>query len=138
MAGSTHGGTRPRSVAVTAVVLAAAGVASVLIGLFATALDGCCGAPDSGDGTPALLGLVVGVAAGIAAVMLWLGGVSRWAVLGPSAAVPAATVAVSASSSDLAALAPFTVVGWLLLAWLVSRRAAAAWLARGSDARPDG
>jgi hypothetical protein len=111
------------------VCLGLVGMISVLVGLSATALGGCCGSREGGDSTPALYGLVVGGASVAAGVLLWVGGVSRWLVLGLAAAVPVACVAASRSSTDLAAAATLAVVGWLLLVWFVSRGRVAAWLA---------
>jgi hypothetical protein len=53
---------------------------------------------------------------------------SRWPVLATAAAVPVACLVAAGSSSDLAAFAPFTVVGWCLLAVFVSRGLPAAWV----------
>jgi hypothetical protein len=105
---------------------------SVLVGVSATALSGCCGSREGGDSAFALYGLIVDLASGAAGVLLWLGGASRLLVLGLAAAAPVACVVASPSSADLAAVAPFAVVGWLLLAWFVNRGRGAAWL---TDAR---
>jgi hypothetical protein len=126
---------RPRSVALVAACVVVVGALSFLVGLTASALDGCCGSPEGGDSAYAVYGLVVGVASAVAGLLLWLGGTSRWPVLGLTAFVPVACVVASWSSVDLAAAAPFAVVGWLLLAWFVSRGSAAAWL--GATRRVD-
>lgn len=116
------------------VVLVIVGLVAALVGIAATAVDGCCGSPEPGDTTPTLVGIGVGGATILAAVLLWLGGTSRWPVLGAAAALPVACVVAAGSSSDLAAAAPLTVVGWCLLAVFVSRGRPAAWLsARRTD-----
>ena len=126
-------GPPPRSVAVVSVVLVIVGLVAALVGIAATAVDGCCGSPEPGDTTPTLVGIGVGGATILAAVLLWLGGTSRWPVLGAAAALPVACVVAAGSSSDLAAAAPLTVVGWCILAFFVSRGRPAAWVAAGRD-----
>ena len=121
---------RPTSVSVAAALLVLAGVISVLAGLVAAALGGCCGATDRSEPLPALLGLGAGCLSALAGVLLWRGGTGHWAVLAPAAAVPVVCLAASASSVDLAAVSPFAVAGWLGLAWLVRRGGAATWLSR--------
>jgi hypothetical protein len=120
---------RPTSVALVAATLVLTGVVSVLVGVLAAAVSGCCGSSEPADSSAALYGLAVGAAAGFAGAMLWRGRASRWLVLAASAVVPVAAVVAGASSSDLAAVAPLAVVGWLALAWFVSRGPAAPWLA---------
>ena len=124
---------RPTGVALVAAALVAAAVVSTLLGLILSALDGCCGSSEPGSSTPTLFGLAVGLAVGVAGIALWRGDVSRWLVLGLSAAVPVALVAAGWSSADLGALAPVAVVGWLLLLWFLRRESATAWLAAGRD-----
>lgn len=111
-------------------LLVLAGGVSVLVGLVAASLGGCCGATDGSEPLPALLGLGAGCPSALAGALLWRGGTGRRAVLVPAAAIPVACLAASMSSVDLAALAPFAVVGWLGLAWFVSRGRAAAWVSR--------
>ncbi len=115
------------------VLLVVIGVGAALVGLAASAVSGCCGAPDGGDSTLALFGIGVGAAVIGSGVLLWRGGMSRWFVLVPAAVLPVACLAAAPSSSDLAGLAPFALVGWVLLAVFVSRGRAARWL--GADRR---
>ena len=117
------------------VLLVVVGLGAALAGLAGTAVSGCCGAREGGDSTPALVGLGVAAAAVLSGVLLWNGGLSRWLVLAPAAAVPLACLVAAPSSSDLAGLAPFGVAGWAALAIFVSRGRAASWLA--SDRRLD-
>lgn len=125
---------RPTSISVAAAIVILAGVVSVLVGLVATALDGCCGSPDGSDPLPAFLGIGTGCLSALAGVLLWRGETGRWTVLAPAAAVPVVCLAASASSADLAAVSPFAVTGWLGLAWFVSRGRAAMWLSpRAAD-----
>jgi hypothetical protein len=125
---------RPTSVSVAAAILILAGLLSVVVGLVAAWLGGCCGASEGSEPLPALLGVGAGGLSALAGALLWRGGAGRWAVLVPAAAVPVVCVAASASSVDLAAVSPFAVVGWLGLAWLVGRGRAATWLsAQGGD-----
>jgi hypothetical protein len=125
---------RPTSVSVAAALLVLAGLVSALVGLVATSLGGCCGASDGGDPLPALLGVGAGCLSALAGALLWGGGTGRSAVLLPAASVPLVCLAASASSVDLASLAPLAIAGWLALAWLVRRGHAAAWLTRrGGD-----
>ena len=115
------------------IVLVIVGLVAALVGIAATAMDGCCGSREPGDTTPTLVGIGVGGATILSAVLLWLGGTSRWPVLAAAAAVPVACLVAAGSSSDLAAAAPFVVVGWCLLAVFVSRGRPAAWLSAGRD-----
>jgi hypothetical protein len=114
---------------VVSVLLVLAGVGAALVGLAASALSGCCGARDEGDSTLALFGIGVGAAVVVSGVLLWRGGISRSFVLVPAAVLPVACLATAPSSSDLAGLTPFALVGWVLLAVFVSRGRAAQWLA---------
>ena len=116
------------------VLLVLAGVGAALVGLAASALSGCCGARDEADSTLALFGILVGAAVVVSGVLLWRGGISRSFVLVPAAVLPVARLATAPSSSDLAGLTPFALVGWVLLAVFVSRGRAAPWLA--ADRRP--
>ena len=118
---------------VVSILLVIVGLVAAMVGIAATAIDGCCGSPEPGDTTPTLVGIGVGGATILSAVLLWLGGTTRWPVLAAAAAVPLACLVAAASSSDLAAAAPFVVVGWGLLAVFVSRGRAAAWLSVGRD-----
>ena len=115
------------------IVLVIVGLVTAMVGIAASAVDGCCGSPEPGDTTPTFVGLGVGAATILAAVLLWLGGTSRWPVLAAAAAVPVACLVAAGSSSDLAAAAPIVVVGWCLLAVFVSRGRSAAWLSAGRD-----
>ena len=125
---------RPTSVSVAAAILILAGLVSMLVGLAASTLGGCCGAPDGSDPLPALVGVGTGCLSAAAGALLWRGGTGRSAVLLPAAAVPVVCLAASASSVDLASVAPFVSVGWLGLAWFASRGRATAWLSRrGGD-----
>ncbi len=110
------------------VLLVVIGLGAALVGLAGTAVSGCCGASEPGDSTPALVGIGVAAAMILSGVLLWNGGMSRWLVLAPAAAVPVACLAAAPGSSDLAGLAPFAVVGWAALAIFVSRGRAARWL----------
>jgi hypothetical protein len=104
---------------------------SVVVGLLATAVSGCCGSSDtSSDPVPLLAGLGVAAALGVAAFGLWSGSLSRLALLACTAALPIVCAIASASSSDIAALLPFTVVGWALLWWYLQRPRVARWLRR--------
>jgi hypothetical protein len=114
---------------VVAVLLCVAGLAAVVVGLAAAALEGCCGAPEAGDSTAAVAGFGVGAAAAASGVLLWLGEKPRWLVLVLAAAVPIACVVAAQGSSDLAALALPAIAAWVALAIFVSRGRAAAWLA---------
>ncbi len=115
------------------IVLVIVGLVAAMVGIAATAMDGCCGSPEPGDTTPTLVGIGVGGATILSAVLLWVGGTSRWPVLAAAAAVPVACLVAAGSSSDLAAAAPIVVVGWCLLAVFVSRGRPAAWLSAGRD-----
>jgi hypothetical protein len=123
----------PRSVAVVSILLVIVGLVAAMVGIAATALDGCCGSREPGDTTPTLVGIGVGGATILSAVLLWVGGTSRWPVLAAAAAVPVACLVAARWSLDLAAAAPVVVVGWCLLAIFVSRGRPAAWLSAGRD-----
>jgi hypothetical protein len=123
----------PRSVVVVAILLLIVGLGAAFVGLAGSAISGCCGDPDGADSTPALVGLGVAAAAAFSGYLLWTGGISRWVVLAPAAAVPVACLAAAPSSSDLAGLAPLAVIGWVVLAIFVSRGRAARWLADDRD-----
>ena len=127
----------PRSVALVSVLLFLTGLAAAAVGVGASAVSGCCGARETGDSTAAVVGVSVGFAAIVAAVLLWTRAASRWLVLAIAAAVPVACLVAAASSADLAAVAPLAVVGWLLLAVFVSRGRAAAWLSADRGERPN-
>jgi hypothetical protein len=118
---------------VVSITLVIVGLVAAMVGIAASALDGCCGSPEPGDGTPTVLGIGVGGPMILSAVLLWLGGTSRWPVLAAGAAVPIACLVAAGSSSDLAAAAPIVVVGWCLLAVFVSRGRPAAWLSADRD-----
>jgi hypothetical protein len=118
---------------VVAILLVLVGLVAALVGIAATAMDGCCGSRESGDTTPTLVGIGVGGATILSAVLLWVGRTSRWPVLAAAAAVPVACLVAAGSSSDLAAAAAFAVVGWCLLAVFVSRGRPAAWLSGRRD-----
>jgi len=66
---------------VVSIVLVIVGLVAALVGIAATAVDGCCGSPEPGDTTPTLVGIGVGGATILSAVLLWLGGTTRWPVL---------------------------------------------------------
>jgi hypothetical protein len=122
---------RPRSASVVSVAMFAVALLSVVVGLLATAVSGCCGSSDtSSDPVPLLAGLGVAAALGVAAFGLWSGSLSRLVLLACTAALPIVCAIASASSSDLAALLPFTVVGWALLWWYLRRPRVARWLRR--------
>jgi hypothetical protein len=123
----------PRSVVVVSILLVIVGLVAALVGIAATAVDGCCGSPEPGDTTPTVVGIGVGGATILSAVLLWLGGTTRWPVLVAAAAVPAACLVAAGSSSDLAGAAPLVVVAWCLLAVFVSRGRPAAWVSAGRD-----
>ncbi len=116
-----------------AIVLVIVGLVAAMVGIAASAVDFCCGSPEPGDTTPTFVGLGVGGATILSAVLLWVGGTSRWPVLVAAAAVPVACLVAAGSSSDLAAVAAFAVVGWCLLAVFVSRGRPAAWLSGRRD-----
>ncbi len=115
------------------ILLVIVGLVAALVGIAATAVDGCCGSPEPGDTTPTLVGIGVGGATILSAVLLWVGGRTRWPVLAAAAAVPIACLVAAGSSSDLAAAAPIVVIGWCLLAFFVRRGRPAAWLSAGRD-----
>ena len=122
---------RPRSASVVSVAMLAAALLSVGVGLIATTVSGCCGASDtSSDPVPLLAGIGVAAALGLAAFGLWSGSLSRRALLACTAALPIVCAVASASSLDLAALLPFTLVGWALLWWYLRRPPVARWLRR--------
>ena len=110
------------------VLLVVVGLVAAVVGMAASALDGCCGSQEPGSAMPSLVGIGVGGATILSAVLLWRGGMSRWPVLATAAAVPVACLVAAGSSSDLAAAAALAVVGWCLLAVFVSRGRAAGWL----------
>ena len=111
------------------VLLVLTGVGAALAGHAASAVSGCCGAPEGGDSTLAPFGIGVGAAVIMSGALLLSGGMTRWFVLVPAAVLPVACLASAPSSSDLAGLAPLALVGWVLLAVFVSRGRAAGWLA---------
>ena len=113
------------------ILLVIVGLVAAMLGIAASALDGCCGSPEPGDTTPTLVGIGVGGATILSAVLLWVGGTTRWPVLAAAAAVPVACLVAARSSSDLAAATPIVVVGWCLLAVFVSRGLPAARLSAG-------
>ena len=122
---------RPRSVSVVSVAMFAGAFLSAVVGLLATAVSNCCGSSDtSSDPVPLLAGLGVATALGFAAFGLWPGSLSRRALLACTAALPIVCAIASRSSSDLAGLLPFTVVGWTLLWWYLRRPPVARWLRR--------
>jgi hypothetical protein len=123
----------PWSVTVVSILLVIVGLVAAMLGIAATAMDGCCGSREPGDTTPTLVGIGVGGATILSAVLLWVGRTSRWPVLAAAAAVPVACLVAAGSSSDLAAAAAFAVVGWCLLAVFVSRGRPAAWLSGRRD-----
>ena len=90
------------------VLLVLIGVGAALVGLAASAVSGCCGAPNGGDSTLALFGIGVGAAVIASGMLLWRGGMSRWFVLVPAAVLPGACLAAAPSSSDLAGVAART------------------------------
>ena len=71
-------------------MLVLVGLVAALVGIAASAQDGCCGSQEPGDTTPSLVGIGVGGATIRSAVLLWRGGTSRWPVLAAAAAVPVA------------------------------------------------
>ena len=70
------------------IVLVIVGLVAALVGIAATAMDGCCGSREPGDTAPTLVGIGVGGATILSAVLLWVGGTTRWPVLAAAAAVP--------------------------------------------------
>jgi hypothetical protein len=134
MASEREPSRRPRSVVAVAVGLIVTGGLSALAGVAASAASSCCGSPDPADPTPALAGLVAAAGVSAAAIGLWRGRMRRGALLLVSAALPVAVVAAAPSSSDLAALVPVVLLGWLALWWYLRRPVAAGWLRRGRGA----
>jgi hypothetical protein len=123
---------RPSSVAAVAVGLAVVALLSAVVGFALSAVSSCCGSPDPADPTAAVLGVGVALPLAAAAVGLWSGRLPRLGLLLCAAALPVAMVAASPSSSDLAGLLPFTVLGWLWLVWYLRRPTASGWLAERS------
>lgn len=121
---------RPRPAAAVAAVLVALGVLAPVAGLLLSAVSSCCGSPDPVDGTPFLVGLVVGAALATSGLVLWRGGRPPATVLAPAAAAPAACALAAPGSSDFQALLPVAVVAWLALWWLLRRPVTRRWLAR--------
>jgi hypothetical protein len=117
-------------VAAATVVLVALGVLASVAGLLLSAVSSCCGSPDPADGTPLLVGLVVGVALVASGVVLWRGARPAATVLALAAAGPGACAVAASGSSDFQALLPVAVVAWLALAWLLRRSGPKRWLAR--------
>ena len=121
---------RPRAVTAVTVVLMALGVLASVAGLLLSAVSSCCGSPDPVDGTPFLVGLLVGVALAASGLVLWRGGRPAATVLALAAAGPGACALAAPGSSDFQALLPVALAAWLGLAWLLRRPAPRQWLAR--------
>jgi hypothetical protein len=124
---------RPRSVHLVAGVLGALAVLSALVGVAASQVSSCCGSPDPPDTTYAVVGLLVGGALVAAAGGLWARFLPSWALLACAASVPVTCAIAARSSSDLAGVLPFAVVGWVSFAWFLRRPRVARWL---RDAAP--
>ncbi len=124
---------RPRSVSFVVVALALLAVVCVLLGLVAKQVSACCGSPDPPDGTPALVGLLVGGAVALAAAGLCAAFLPVWALVLCTAAVPITCAVAASSSSDLAALLPFAAVGWIAFWLFVRQPFVRAWLTSSSD-----
>jgi lysylphosphatidylglycerol synthetase-like protein (DUF2156 family) len=121
-------GTRPRSVHLVAGVLATLAVLCALVGVAATQVSNCCGSPDPPDQTYALVGLLAGCALVLAAGGLWTRLLPAWAILICAATPPVVCALAASSSSDLAGVVPFAIVGWVALGWFLRRPPVAAWL----------
>ena len=119
---------RPRSVHVVAGVLGTLAVLCALVGIAATQFSNCCGSPDPPDQTYALVGLLGGGALVLAAAGLWARFLPYWAVLICVAGVPVICAIAAPSSSDLAGVLPFAVVGWVAFWWFLRRPRVATWL----------
>ena len=121
-------GVRPGSVHLVAGVLGALAVLCALVGVAATQFSNCCGSPDPPDQTYALVGLLVGGALVLAAGGLWARFLPSWALLICAASVPVICAVAATSSSDLAGVLPFAVVGWVAFWWFLRRPRVATWL----------
>jgi len=91
------------------------------------------------EGVYAGVGILVGAALVGAATVLWAGAVPAWVVIGLASSFPLMCVVGAPTSSDLATMVPFAVVGWLALWWLLRRPGIVSWLrSRDDGARVSG
>jgi len=109
---------------VGALLLVAAGL-SILGGIVASWASQISGPAEL---APALFGIGIAVPFVAAGTGLLSGWMPRRALLLCVAAVPVAVVAVSPFSSDLAALLPVLLLGWLWLSWYLGRPLPAEWV----------
>ena len=111
-----------------------AAVVSALAGIGISMVSSCCGSSEPADPSAALIGIGVAGALTVSGIGLWSGRLSRRALLVCSAALPAVVVAATPSSSDLAGLLPFVLLGWVGLWWYLRRPAARGWIGQaGAD-----
>jgi len=127
---------RPAAAVVIGTVLLLAALATAVAGLLLSWASSCCGSADSSDPVPALLGLGVASLLCLAAFGLIGGWMRRRTLVAVTAVVPVACLAGASTSSDLAGAVPVALVGWGVLAWLVSRPALAGWLSGSRRDRP--
>src|SRR5262245_7262870 len=121
---------RPRSVSVVAGTLVVLAVVCALLGLAATEISACCGTSEPPEGRHAVIGLLIGGAVAVAAAGLWAALLPGWALVLATSPVPIMCAVAAWSSSDLAGLLPFALVGWLAFWWFVRWSSVTMWLAR--------
>jgi hypothetical protein len=120
--------TRPAVATLLGAVLLVAALLAAVAGLAVSWVSNCCGSAEPSDPAPALLGFVVAALLAIAAYGVVRGTMPARRLVALTAAVPAACLVAAPSSSDLATLAPFALVGWAGFAWLVTRPRMTGWL----------
>jgi hypothetical protein len=107
-------------------ILVALSAAGVVVGLGISWLSSYA-AP--ADPLPGLIGVGVATACLVAAAGVWTARLSARVALVLAAGAPVATAIGSASSVDLAVLAPVSMLAWLVVLLLLRARRARAWLA---------
>jgi len=111
-------------------LLLLAGVAAIM-GMLASWASNCCGSTDSSDPMPAVVGLLVAAALGLAGLGLIQGVMRPWLLVAMTAVVPIVCVAGAVHSSDLGQLAPFALLGWAAFALVLRADSMRAWLHHG-------